>query len=89
VWDVRPLEREMAALPTPLRLVVGANDRMILPGEAMRVRRLLPQTEITQLPGLGHLAHEEQPAMLAQLIVDAARERRIVPSSSVTVSCRA
>ena len=80
VWDVRPLEREMAALPTPLRLVVGANDRMILPGEALRVRRLLPQAEITQLPGLGHLAHEEQPAMLARLIVDAARERRIVPS---------
>jgi magnesium chelatase accessory protein len=53
---------------------------MILPGEALRVRRLLPQTEITQLPGLGHLAHEEQPAMLAQLIVDAARERLIVPS---------
>lgn len=80
VWDVRPLEREMAALATPLRLIVGANDRMILPGEALRVRRLLPQAEVTQLPGLGHLAHEEQPALLAQLIIDAARERRIVPS---------
>jgi magnesium chelatase accessory protein len=80
VWDVRPLEREMAGLTTPLRLVVGANDRMILPGEALRVRRLLPQAEVTQLPGLGHLAHEEQPVMLAQLIIEAARERQIVPS---------
>ena len=80
VWDVRPLEREMADLKTPLRLVVGANDRMILPGEALRVRRLLPRAEVMQLPGLGHLAHEEQPAMLAQLIIDAARERQIVPS---------
>jgi len=80
VWDVRPLEQEMASLTTPLRLIVGANDRMILPGEALRVRRLLPQAEVTQLPGLGHLAHEEQPALLAQLIIDAARGRRIVPS---------
>ncbi|MBU3671910.1 MAG: alpha/beta fold hydrolase [Sinobacteraceae bacterium] len=80
VWDVRPLEREIASLATPLRLFVGANDRMILPGEALRVLRLLPQAELTQLPGLGHLAHEEQPALLAQLIIDAARERRIVPS---------
>ena len=80
VWDVRPLEREMASLSTPLRLIVGANDRMILPGEALRVRRLLPQAVITQLPGLGHLAHEEQPAMIAQRVVDAARERQIVPS---------
>ena len=53
---------------------------MILPGEALRVRRLLPRAEVMQLPGLGHLAHEEQPAMLAQLIIDAARERQIVPS---------
>lgn len=68
-WDPRPLERELPALRVPLRLIVGAEDRMILPGEATRVRRLVPQSELIQLPGLGHLAHEEAPAQIAELIV--------------------
>jgi magnesium chelatase accessory protein len=41
----------------PLLLLVGAEDRMILPGVALRVRQLAPHAELVQLPGLGHLAH--------------------------------
>ena len=80
-WDVRPIERGIAHLPVPLLLVVGANDVMILPGEAARVQRLLPGAELVQLAGLGHLAHEERPESLAELVIDRARLRGLpVPS---------
>lgn len=81
VWDVRPLERELSRLEVPLTLVVGARDRMILPGEAARVQRLLPSAEVVQLADLGHLSHEERPDLIADLIVEHARSRGVlIPS---------
>ncbi|MFM7396979.1 MAG: alpha/beta fold hydrolase BchO [Gammaproteobacteria bacterium] len=81
VWDVRPLERELPRLDVPLTLVVGARDRMILPGEAARVQRLLPSAEVVQFAELGHLAHEERPDFIADLIVRQARARGVrIPS---------
>lgn len=81
VWDVRPIERELAGLPVPLTLVVGGRDRMILPGEAARVRRLLPQAALLQFAELGHLAHEERPERIAALILERGRSRGLpIPS---------
>lgn len=81
VWDVRPLERELGRLGVPLTLVVGSRDRMILPGEAARVQRLLPAAEVVQYPELGHLAHEERPDLIAGLVIDHARRRGVlIPS---------
>lgn len=81
VWDVRPLEREIAKLSVPLTLVVGARDRMILPGEAARVQRLLPSATVIQFPDLGHLAHEERPDLIATMIEQRARSRGVpIPS---------
>jgi magnesium chelatase accessory protein len=81
VWDVRPLERELSKLSIPLTLVVGARDRMILPGEAARVQRLLPSAEVVQFPDQGHLLHEERPDFIADLIVSRARSRGVlIPS---------
>jgi magnesium chelatase accessory protein len=81
VWDVRPLERELPRLTVPLTLVVGSRDRMILPGEAARVQRLLPAAAVIQYPELGHLAHEERPDLIAALVVAHARLRGLpIPS---------
>lgn len=80
-WDTRPLEADLPKLAAPLLLVVGAQDRMIMPGEATRVRRLVPQARIIQLPGLGHLAHEEAPARIAEIVLTHARAQGVaVPS---------
>lgn len=86
VWDVRPLERELADLEIPLTLVVGSRDRMILPGEASKVRRLLPTAELVQFADLGHLAHEERPDLVAELVVAHARLRAVLlPSDERTI----
>lgn len=86
VWDVRPLERELSRLPIPLTLVVGSRDRMILPGEATKVKRLLPTAEIVQFAELGHLAHEERPDLIAELVLAHARLRGVLLPSGASSS---
>lgn len=81
VWDPRPLAHELPRLRGELLLIVGAEDRMILPGEAAKVARLVPHSHIEQLPKLGHLAHEESPEIVAQLIIRHAVQRDILISS--------
>ena len=67
-WDLRPLERDLPRLHTHLLLITGSNDRTIPPSDSVRVRALVPGAELVSLPGLGHLAHEEQPARIAALV---------------------
>jgi magnesium chelatase accessory protein len=69
-WDLHAFERQLPALQTPLRLITAQNDQAVPPAQARRIQALLPGTQITELPGLGHLAHEEQPARVAQLLCD-------------------
>jgi magnesium chelatase accessory protein len=78
VWDLRPLEVELSRLAVPLHLLIGGQDRMILPGEAVKVRQLVPSATVEQWPTLGHLAHEEDPARLADWVLARARADGIV-----------
>jgi magnesium chelatase accessory protein len=39
-----------------------------VPASAERVRALVPGARIEHLPGLGHLAHEERPDLVAAII---------------------
>ncbi len=72
-WDLGALSRALPKLKTPLLLVAGSNDRTIPSADAYRVHGMLPSARVVRLIGLGHLAHEEQPDRLADLIVHAAR----------------
>lgn len=67
-WDLAPLLRDLQRLEPRLVLVVGGADRTIPPAQAERVRGCLPAARIVPLPGLGHLAHEEQPARVGELL---------------------
>jgi magnesium chelatase accessory protein len=67
-WDIEALARDLPRLAVPLTLVVGEGDLMVPLAEAERVRRLLPQASLIRVPGLGHLAHEEQPQAIAAII---------------------
>jgi magnesium chelatase accessory protein len=73
-WDLRSLLRDLPSLREPLALVVGTADRTIAPAEAERVRLLVPQARVVRLWELGHLAHEERPQIVAQLIFELSRE---------------
>jgi magnesium chelatase accessory protein len=67
-WDLDPLKRELPTLKTPLVLVVGQNDKTILPSLAHRVNLLLPKAQIHTMKNLGHLAHEEAPEQACAII---------------------
>lgn len=69
-WDLAWLRRELPRLTAELVLVVGENDLSVVPAEAYRIRRqFVPQARLIELPGLGHLAHEECPDQAAGLIL--------------------
>jgi magnesium chelatase accessory protein len=71
-WDLHPLLRDLPKLKADLLLIAASHDRAIPPDVARRVRDLVSQAKVQMLPGLGHLAHEEQPAKVAALILAAA-----------------
>ncbi|MDJ0852892.1 MAG: alpha/beta fold hydrolase [Myxococcota bacterium] len=76
VWDLEALARELPDLGRRLVLAVGSRDRFVPPSEAERVRALVPTAQWISLPGLGHLAHEERPDTVADLLTELARDRR-------------
>ena len=67
-WDLRPLQRDLPHLSVPVTLVVARNDRTLPPDEALRIRALLPSAKLVMLPDVGHLAHEEQPSTVADIV---------------------
>ena len=67
-WRLEPLLHDLPRLTTPLLLIVAENDRSISPDVARQVREICPHAIIERLAGLGHLAHEENPRLIADLI---------------------
>lgn len=67
-WDLQGLAGELPTLKVPLLLIAGENDLAVAPADAERICRLLPQARLARLSGLGHLAHEEDAAAVAEQI---------------------
>ena len=76
-WDLPQLERDMPRLKSPLSLIVGSNDKTVSPRQASRLQALWPASSVCPppdlkiLPGLGHLAHEERPDLVATHVLAA------------------
>jgi len=68
-WRLEPLLHDLPRLTTALVLVAASNDRSISPDVARQVRETCPQAVIERVSGLGHLAHEEQPQTIADLVM--------------------
>ncbi len=68
-WRLEPLFQMLSTIHVPVQLIAGANDAMIPARDAYRLNRLFPNSELTMLPNLGHLAHEEAPEIIAELIL--------------------
>ncbi len=73
-WDLDAMPHELRALAVPMLLVVGGNDRTVPPEQADRVASLMQKARVVRLPGLGHLAHEEQPGLVAATIASFLKE---------------
>ena len=69
-WDLEPLARDLPALGRRLAVVSATGDRTVPPSLGDRVVARVPGARRRLLPGLGHLAHEEDPGTVAALVED-------------------
>jgi magnesium chelatase accessory protein len=77
-WDLEPLYADLPELRTPLLLLAGERDRAVPVRQQRIVAARAPQARVVVIPGAGHLLHEERPAVVARVILEAAQheERR-------------
>jgi magnesium chelatase accessory protein len=55
---------------TPCLLITAANDRAVPPAKSSNAAVRMPHARWHDVPGLGHLLHEEAPQIVAPLILD-------------------
>lgn len=67
-WDLHALQQDLPKLAVPLVLVKAAGDRSIPPQSADQIAARVPGSMVVTLNNLGHLAHEEQPGLAAEII---------------------
>ncbi len=67
-WNLGPLIDDLVRLRPPLYLVTCRGDKAVSPAQAERVSAMVGNSTVIPLPGLGHLAHEEQPEQFADLV---------------------
>ncbi len=67
-WDLTQMDRAVGALKVPFLSVAGENDRAVPPTEAEKAAALAPDGRAVLMPGLGHLAHEEAPTRIADVV---------------------
>jgi magnesium chelatase accessory protein len=67
-WQLETLTERLSSLNTPLLLLAGENDRTISPSQATLVSERVACATAERLPNVGHLAHEENPALLENAI---------------------
>jgi magnesium chelatase accessory protein len=74
-WNLPSLASRFPDIVNRVTLIVGANDAWV-PGTATaQAARRLAHAEIITLPDVGHLAHEEQPGRIADIIMRALQPR--------------
>jgi magnesium chelatase accessory protein len=68
-WRLKPLAARLHEIRNPVFMHIGAQDQTVPPALADKAcQRLPPAQKIVQV-GLGHLAHEQDPAGTVQHIL--------------------
>ncbi len=80
-WDLHGLERDLPKLRAPLLVIAGECDRAVPPLEALKLKRMVPDSDVRIIPRLGHLAHEEQPDAILAEILSFARRHAIIEAN--------
>jgi magnesium chelatase accessory protein len=68
-WRLKPLAARLHEIRNPVFMHIGAQDLTVPPALAKEASQRLPQARSHLQPGLGHLAHEQDPAGTAQYIL--------------------
>ncbi|MEO0993727.1 MAG: alpha/beta fold hydrolase BchO, partial [Pseudomonadota bacterium] len=68
-WDLDPLWAALPELTLPVLVLAGESDRAVPPSLSSEAAERLAAARLHPLPGLGHLAHEEDPETVAAEIL--------------------
>ena len=68
-WDLPPLLVRLPQLEMPIWLIAAEGDKTIPPERSLSVMAKLKSGRSFRLPGLGHLAHEEDPEAIAEIFL--------------------
>lgn len=68
-WKLDGLLSRLGKIAAPVHLVAGLSDTAVPPQISRDAALRLPNARLTELAGLGHLAHEEDAEAVAQLIL--------------------
>ncbi|MEY1557820.1 alpha/beta fold hydrolase BchO [Yoonia sp. R2331] len=68
-WDLDPLLSKLPQIATPTHFITGKLDTAVPPQTSADAAAAMPNARLSALPDLGHLAHEEAPGQIAQLIL--------------------
>lgn len=67
-WDLSGIEGDLRHLESPILFLAGAQDQTVAPADAPRLAGITAKGCARTLPGLGHLAHEQAPGRIAELV---------------------
>ena len=84
-WDLDGLERDLPKLKAHLVLVATAGDTAIPAERAFEVRDRVPGSKVVYLRELGHLAHEERPQQIADIVIAEAVAAGILTGQAAAV----
>jgi magnesium chelatase accessory protein len=78
-WDLNAFQKDLRDMSIPVTLVSGAHDMAVPLWVAREVKDKMPSAEIVVLPDCGHLAHEEHPNEICDLLIERARAAAVLP----------
>ena len=82
-WKLDPLLDDLPRITTQTVLIVGSADKAVPPDVSKQAAARMPNARFVELSGLGHLAHEEQPAQICNLVREILSDAGINPQNSV------
>jgi pimeloyl-ACP methyl ester carboxylesterase len=57
----------------PVTLAWGTRDWLLVPRQGVRAKRIIPRARLVRLPGCGHCPMNDDPALVARVLLDGSR----------------
>ncbi|KUO17145.1 alpha/beta fold hydrolase [Streptomyces dysideae] len=57
----------------PVTVAWGSRDRLLVPRQGVRAKRIIPRARLVRLPGCGHVPMNDDPALVARVLLDGSR----------------
>ena len=81
-WDLSRMSRELGKLEPKIVFIVGQEDKAVHPDDAAALAAKIPGAQVDTILHVGHLAHEEKPQEVCDLIIKEAALCGAIPAAT-------